>query len=1039
MLRYFLLFFYNCLTVQTIFAQQQITDFPNEKMLTPSSFQYCGQVNDKVVFLAYRPEYNSSALWVFDGTQKGTILIKDTEKPNYSFSNFVSYDNQLYFLVNNELKREVWKTDGTVENTKKIFESDSLKAMHIVQDKLLIVLHGKQFYEEVKFALLNEADEVKIWENSAWYYTIFDDKIHYLSYNTPKYAQLKVYDGKVKTVTGLLKDKPYFSGPIKYQEHFYYYLYGRDQGEKKILISDLQNPEKNQLYDWTDHSDGFGIFVNDTAQSLHLIKYLQGHLQIYKVSKSNTLIEIVNIPNSTITTTFSYYFGQVQNPVLYNDNLVFTTVYGAEGGTHDFRIHKYNIKENTHKYSENLVSKFIWDVKITPRNGDVYELDGWNYNCLYDFSKNQLYGCVNFSSTNDSYSRVQVQTKTETFELSDNLYLINQYKKTPLLQTQTLNNPLITQFYYQDTLNNQLLFWTYNKTKKANQVWESDGLKTNLIFEYENNDIYNTGLCIEKRLLRSLIFSVYDSKEIRIFKTNGTIEGSKQLIHLESINYYLINPAGNDKLVIYRIDSKDKIKNSIVQKLVVINIETEELKIIDVSALARCQVFATTSGIYVTNHNDLGEYTSFYVLNNGKLEDITVKLKGNGTVRNLYTYANKLYYLHTVEDTYREIRYIDSLMHIRILYKDINSFFIDNKFLFISNKMGWVIADLDSGDTDIIKQEYDFFLGNISYQYEKLIFFNNTNLYIFNKDFNKQDVFVGDKIRSLQIVKNGVFIITNNNNSIVSKLWFYNFKTGILKEIIKEEDDISIELVDEELIFIRDKRGAKMRAWSAIHERFIMLPDGINQKVSIVGDIIIVTKISDYNNVYVLVRHDSVFEEKYKLNNQYYKTNTIVKTPTSFYLSYYEFQKGQELVCLTKDSIEYLPEIVKGREGIEPFSIFNFKNNIYVVASTYTYGTQIWRINQSSDEATPQDKLKMQSEPEPEKINIYPNPTQGVLTIEAASFSDIQLFQLDGKQVLNTKTTNATTTLDISSLQQGIYLLRIFNEKGVFTKKIVKF
>ena len=58
-------------------------------------------------------------------------------------------------------------------------------------------------------------------------------------------------------------------------------------------------------------------------------------------------------------------------------------------------------------------------------------------------------------------------------------------------------------------------------------------------------------------------------------------------------------------------------------------------------------------------------------------------------------------------------------------------------------------------------------------------------------------------------------------------------------------------------------------------------------------------------------------------------------------------------------------------------------------------------------------------------INIYPNPTNGILFIECESFSTIKLYNMLGKDVL-TQTANGKTEINISHLPNGICNVIIF-------------
>jgi hypothetical protein len=75
-----------------------------------------------------------------------------------------------------------------------------------------------------------------------------------------------------------------------------------------------------------------------------------------------------------------------------------------------------------------------------------------------------------------------------------------------------------------------------------------------------------------------------------------------------------------------------------------------------------------------------------------------------------------------------------------------------------------------------------------------------------------------------------------------------------------------------------------------------------------------------------------------------------------------------------------------------------------------------------------------------ENLNIYPNPTTEVLNIEFENDGNYSLFSIDGKQVLqNGKLQNELTSIDISDLRTGMYLLRVVTDGGnVITKRVIK-
>lgn len=73
------------------------------------------------------------------------------------------------------------------------------------------------------------------------------------------------------------------------------------------------------------------------------------------------------------------------------------------------------------------------------------------------------------------------------------------------------------------------------------------------------------------------------------------------------------------------------------------------------------------------------------------------------------------------------------------------------------------------------------------------------------------------------------------------------------------------------------------------------------------------------------------------------------------------------------------------------------------------------------------------------KINIYPNPTTGMVTItnqDNFAIDKIEIVDTLGKTV--SEETSSTSQIDISKFSKGIYILKIHSGKSVFQKKIVK-
>ena len=75
-------------------------------------------------------------------------------------------------------------------------------------------------------------------------------------------------------------------------------------------------------------------------------------------------------------------------------------------------------------------------------------------------------------------------------------------------------------------------------------------------------------------------------------------------------------------------------------------------------------------------------------------------------------------------------------------------------------------------------------------------------------------------------------------------------------------------------------------------------------------------------------------------------------------------------------------------------------------------------------------------------FTVYPNPVQDRLNVNLTGYegaSDIRVFDVNGRMVTSQRTAQINSTLDISKLTKGIYLVKVFTAGGdVLNAKVVK-
>lgn len=73
-----------------------------------------------------------------------------------------------------------------------------------------------------------------------------------------------------------------------------------------------------------------------------------------------------------------------------------------------------------------------------------------------------------------------------------------------------------------------------------------------------------------------------------------------------------------------------------------------------------------------------------------------------------------------------------------------------------------------------------------------------------------------------------------------------------------------------------------------------------------------------------------------------------------------------------------------------------------------------------------------------QNVSVYPIPAQGTVNISMKQEADYQMYNVLGAVVKAGKLTSGTSAVDISNLQSGIYMLKLYNQSGERVVKIVK-
>ncbi|MEQ9412618.1 MAG: FG-GAP-like repeat-containing protein, partial [Cyclobacteriaceae bacterium] len=135
----------------------------------------------------------------------------------------------------------------------------------------------------------------------------------------------------------------------------------------------------------------------------------------------------------------------------------------------------------------------------------------------------------------------------------------------------------------------------------------------------------------------------------------------------------------------------------------------------------------------------------------------------------------------------------------------------------------------------------------------------------------------------------------------------------------------------------------------------------------------------------------------------------------------YQWQKdGVDLVGKTATSLT-ISNVTEGDEGSYTCAIFNACNS--VTSNSVALSILITGVEQF----------------EAHSIHIYPNPSNGNLSVQnyQSGALSLMIHSLHGKELYSSNINSSTTSIDLSHLGKGLYVLTLSNGKALMRKKIV--
>jgi len=108
----------------------------------------------------------------------------------------------------------------------------------------------------------------------------------------------------------------------------------------------------------------------------------------------------------------------------------------------------------------------------------------------------------------------------------------------------------------------------------------------------------------------------------------------------------------------------------------------------------------------------------------------------------------------------------------------------------------------------------------------------------------------------------------------------------------------------------------------------------------------------------------------------------------------------------------------------------NYLTKLYYYFEGWSFGTDIDSVSQNIDICTGVDENSGGS------IVIYPNPASHYIVIENASSALVEIYNIYGSLILQKQNDNNVSSIDVSSLPEGNYIVKITNDKTILTRKV---
>lgn len=1013
-----------------LFAQKQITNFDFIKTVTPDRIEVLASLNDQILFKAYTKEGNN--LWRSDGTKEGTEILSHPELDLDAYNIYsqikIEKDslNLVLFISNNQ----VYKSDGKhleIILPKSDLQRGLFELFEYENEAFLTYLEpGLNGYSRSIYKLNIESNSLSLFEDNVDSYLKKDNKLFLAETSPDNLKSIIKYDGEERNEIISFEGENRYSMSLDvqviYEKEYIliktntYQLVKIDESDTtQYTLLNLGHSAFHQL--WIDEND-IAYIAENNFDTLKISKINPNHSisLIIKESYKNLTRPLDDLSNNIGG-------GFLLNAAAFYENKLIYSGYQltAHGQIKHHHLMEYDLESRTIKKSKDLGGAYTYTSSetISRLDSNIYQSESQTKIIVYDFNEMAI-----ISSEEKWYPSVTSKDSVYQFPkkqiiVSDNIYSLNGFEKTPLMPSDTL-------FYEGDNQKQgfgnakwgeNTFMWLNNDLANTSELWVIDSQqKTSKLNDFQGKITHwKSG-----KDLAYFILETADKLNSKFYQTDGTREGTK--LGFEITASILI--------------ATNKIETNDIGALFELYIDEKKAFLIYDQEWAYYPDLPPARHGYATYKTDLhfflvptnGSYyieNKLYQFKKGKLN----KLLDNSSY--IVTYKNKLYFSgYKIPEATQGLFVLNENLKIQTIVSDgyIN-FWIQDRWLIYRR----TIVDLETGE---VFDQLKFILEKskirdyivIKMENGLAIITHNETIIFDGKGFNRIETPNSDINTHVRLMRNGIMYGTFPEDNR-STFYYLDFKSKKVSEvlpssisgIIYSSPDLDYafldQLVDGDHIIYYWSAGAKQLV--KIQEKYI----GINY--------------ADNNNL-ILQANNEMYHWQYdgeKLNFVQKLTERPTVIDSVLYLL--PGQGQYEVAFLKDDSFENYEELISGETRVKINSLFHHQGGLYGYGSTNFTGPQVWYVGEMGTKYEYQSEtILSNSNPEKQSI-VYPNPTSDFVKTETNQFKKYAIYNSVGI-LLKEGSIKPSREIPLTNLPSGNYFIVLSNSTERITKRIFK-